>query len=370
MPDSNYDYCILGAGLAGLTLAKELVEQSNTSVLVVDPNGIGGGASGSPIGLVNPATGRYATKTWRAEQAVTAIKENLQSVSNYADKPFYSEDGVIRPALDTKIAQRMKENVQSSEWPGGWCIWLEESDIIKRYPGLTCVDGGVWVSCGMTVQIPSYLNALAHYLKTLGVDFVENREFELIEGKADLENDEWTLSTDGSESIKIDHLIVAAGIKTKEFDFLSELPLHAVKGQVVVYKCDKKFPYGSAVSALGYFASLDTKTFVAGSTYEHNFEHEETDIKGLNYIQDRLFRVMPQLKGHITSIDQWSGVRASTPDRMPIIGQHPTIKNCSVFCGLGSKGLLYSSLLAKDLAKNLIDKEAISQEVSISRFLS
>lgn len=371
MLSNNYDYCILGAGLAGLSLAKELAEySSDISVLVIDPNGIGGGASGSPIGLVNPATGRFATKTWRAEEAVTAIKKNLHIISNFSSQNFHSEDGVIRPALDAKIARRMKENVQSSQWPDDWCTWLEKSELEKRHPGLSCVDGGVWVSSGITVQIPSYLSALADYLKTLNVEILEHKNFELNTTSSKNKDDKWVINPAELAPIEIDYLVVAAGIKTKEFDFLKDLPFHPVKGQVVVYECDEEFPYDCAVSALGYFASLDSKIFVAGSTYEHNFEHERTDEKGLNYIQDRLFRVMPQLQGHINPISQWSGVRASTPDRMPIMGSHPTLKNCTVFAGLGSKGLLYSSLLAKELAKNLISDGIISEEVSINRFLS
>lgn len=370
----KYDYCILGAGLAGLTLAKNLSELSNASILVIDPKGIAGGASGSPIGLVNPATGRFATKTWRAEEAVKAIKDNLETVSISQSEKFYSKDGVIRPALDAKIARRMKENMESTHWPNGWCTWLEENEINDRFPELNCVDGGVLVAVGITVAIPKYLEALGKHIQAHGVDIIEQQDFKLenesslIDSDINDENNEWYIKLDDDSKIEASHLIVTAGIKSKEFDFWKDLPLHPVKGQVAIFECLDEFPYDSAVSALGYFASLDSKFFVAGSTYEHNFEHENTDEKGLNYIQDRMLRVMPKLKDKFKLVDQWSGVRASTPDRMPIIGPHPTIKNCSVFAGLGSKGLLYSALLGRELAQHLINSGKLSEEVSITRY--
>lgn len=372
----KYDFCILGAGLAGLTLAKNLSEISNTKILVIDPNGIGGGASGSPIGLVNPATGRFATKTWRAEEAVEAIKDNLETVSISQSEKFYSKDGVIRPALDAKIARRMKENMETTHWPSGWCTWMEENEITHRFPELNCVDGGVWVAAGITVAIPKYLDALAKYIQAHGVDIIERHYFKqenessLIDININDENNGWHIKLDDDSRIEANHLIVTAGIMSKEFDFWKDLPLHPVKGQVAIFKCLEEFPYDSAVSALGYFASLDSKIFVAGSTYEHNFDHNEIDKKGLKYIQDRMLKVMPNLKDKFELVDQWSGVRASTPDRMPIIGHHPTIKNCSVFAGLGSKGLLYSALLGKELAQHLINSGKLSEEVSITRFLS
>jgi glycine/D-amino acid oxidase-like deaminating enzyme len=369
MNKNNFDYCIFGAGLAGLSLAKELSEaKPELNILIVDPNDIAGGASGTPIGLVNPATGRYATKSWKAEEAVTTIKKNLKDVAKHSTELFYTSTGVIRPALDAKIAQRMQENVITSNWPEGWCSWMDESEIKGKFPNLTCKNGGVWVNEGATVAIPIYLQALAKSLELNGVQIITKTDYDLnteIQSQTDVN---WNLTTVSKGNYLIKNVIVTAGIKTKEFDFWKDLPLHPVKGQVSVYECIDEFPYRSAVSALGYFASIDKKTFVAGSTYEHNFDHEDTDKKGYNYIHDRLLRVIPHLKDRIELIHQWSGVRASTPDRMPIVGNHTTIPNCFVFAGLGSKGLLYSSLIAKMLTNHLLYEDQIPAEISITRY--
>jgi len=71
---------------------------------------------------------------------------------------------------------------------------------------------------------------------------------------------------------------------------------------------------------------------------------------------------------------QWAGVRASTPDKMPIIGPHKTVKNLYLLAGLGSKGLLYSAYLADMLIQNITgsSKESesgiIAEEVHIKRY--
>lgn len=361
----KYDFCILGAGLAGLSLAKELSTVPDVNAIVIDPYGIGGGASGSPIGLANPATGRFATKTWRAEESIEAIKSNLEEVSPFSSQKFFSQSGVMRPAMDSKIANRMKENIESNNWPDDWCDWLSESDIKTLFPGLQSEYGGAWVSTGITVAIPQYLQALSNYLKEKSIQILENKKFKL-----DLISGIWNIKLSDDTQFEAEHLITTAGIKTKEFDFWKDLPLHPVKGQVAVFECHDNFPYKAAISALGYFASLDSKTFVAGSTYEHNFTHEEVDLQGKEYIEKRMLRVMPQLKGKYRLIDQWSGVRASTPDRMPIIGPHPSVQSCSVFAGLGSKGLLYSSVLAKEISQYLTDNMPVSSEISLNRFSS
>jgi glycine/D-amino acid oxidase-like deaminating enzyme len=65
--------------------------------------------------------------------------------------------------------------------------------------------------------------------------------------------------------------------------------------------------------------------------------------------------------------DSWASVRASTPNRKPYLGAHPTISNCYVFAGLGSKGLLYSSLGARYLANHLINDESLPNELKVQR---
>ena len=56
-----FDFCILGAGIAGLSLADALQEKGYR-VIVLEKNDIASGASGSPGALVNPAAGRRAKK--------------------------------------------------------------------------------------------------------------------------------------------------------------------------------------------------------------------------------------------------------------------------------------------------------------------
>ena len=77
--------------------------------------------------------------------------------------------------------------------------------------------------------------------------------------------------------------------------------------------------------------------------------------------------VYPSLFEEAKLIDQWAGVRASTPNKKPILGAHPEIENMFVFAGLGSKGLLYSVYLGKALSDYILHGSAIPKEVSVNR---
>lgn len=359
-----YDYAILGAGLAGLSVAKSLKEQDeNCSIVIVDPTGIGGGASGAPIGLVNPATGRYANKSWRAEESIRKVFENFEDVEKYSPTSFFRKSGVIRPAADKKIANRMLENFRQTEWKDSWVTWLNEDEINTQYPGLHCVDGGLLIHEAATVAIPVYLKALVSYLLDSDVHFKMGSSFELIQL-----NDEWKLNFKKNEAFCASNLIITAGIKSSSIAPFNDLPLIAVKGQLALFENKQSFPFNQAVSALGYYASLEDSIFVAGSSYEHKFTHENTDKFGAEYVTNRLHKIIPELKETAILIKQWSGVRASTPDRMPIVGKHREYNNCFTLCGLGSKGLLYSALLGEILAESIVNNSEIPFEVNITRF--
>lgn len=360
MSDS-FDYCILGAGLAGISLAYELSKE-NASVCIIDPHGVASGASGVPLGLVNPATGRYASKSWEAEQCYAKILANLELIQNSSPVQFYKQTGVLRPAMEEKIVSRMKQNFTSQDWPDGWIEWKSEDEIKKFRPGITCVGGGVWLPIGLTVDISIYLKSFADYLAQQSIYQIYNEKYSI-----EKRNDLWKLNFTTTSSIKTRNLVFATGSSTINSRYWKDLPIHPVKGQLAVLEPESPLSFRHAISASGYMTSLDTAQFVVGSTYEHSFKDERTDEQGLDYLLGKFKKVLPHLHNSSEVVHQWAGVRASTPNRMPILGEHPSCQNMYVFAGLGSKGLLYSAYLAESMKEFLMNSKELPEELSITR---
>lgn len=356
-----YDYCILGAGLAGLSLADALLEQGQT-VCVVEKYDIASGASGTPLGMVNPATGRRATKTWRAEKCYDAISANLEKVTPFSDRTFYERNGVLRPALTAKIARKMREQYEKTDWPEGWCRWLPEGEIKSRHPGITCVDGGLWIPVGITVDVSGYLEALAAYLHSGQVQLFTRKAYSL-----EQKSDAWDIQMkDGSFSAG--NIVFATGHAITRHPWWKELSFHSIKGQIAIFKPEQPLSFVHSVSSLGYIAHLDREEYAQGSTYEHDFDSLEPDKYGENYLRKRLKRTLPDLEQNSRLVRQWAGVRVSTPNRKPVLGRHKNIENVYLFAGLGSKGLMYGKYLGQHLAEYLVSGKPLTKEVSIGRF--
>lgn len=348
--------------MAGLSLADALGEQG-FSTIVIDKNSIGSGASGTPGGLVNPATGRRAKKSWKAEECYEAIAANLEKVQEATEKSFFSNNGLLRPALLEKMARKMKEQHESTTWPGGWCQWKNEGEIKEIHPGINCVNGGLWLPIGLTVDVGKYITAYAQYLKARGIPILANNAPKSISN-----NQSWQIELSNS-TIQAQHLVFATGHYITESSFWDWLPVNLIKGQVAKFESSSVLSFSHSISSLGYIARLGTpNTFIQGSTYEHDFEHLNPDQEGENYLRKRMRRTLPQLEKSSTVINQWAGVRTSTPNYKPILGEHPNYKNLHVFTGLGSKGLLYGKFLAEHYADHLVEGTNLYPEIDINRF--
>ncbi len=362
MSHSTYfDFCVLGAGLAGISISKALIDQG-ASVCLIDVGEIASGASGTPLGLVNPATGRFGNKVWQAEKSLESITQDLIETQENTPVRFYDKTGILRPAQDEKMATKMKENVVSQDWPEGWCEWLDKSEIESINSDLNCVKGGMWLPHGLTVNVPVYLKTKADSLFNEGLRIVTNADYSIQEKKSN-----YTLQFSGGNEIQTKALIFTAGYRTSGSSYWEFLPLHQIKGQVAIYESSLAKEFNYSISALGYIASISSSRFVVGSTYEHEFEHVEPDIEGLDYLVNRMSKVYPRLFKESDLVEQWAGVRASAPNRKPFLGRHPEKENMYVFAGLGSKGLLYSSYMSGLLADFIIKGEEIPRIISIDR---
>lgn len=361
---SQVDGIILGAGIAGLSCADALL-QKGRSCVVLDPNPIGHGASCSPGMLVNPATGRRAKKSWKAEQCLELFADLLERVQSETDQIFYDQNGVMRPALTEKLAKNFERSLEKYDWPKGWIEWFPKDEFSERFPIFENHFGGLFVKKAMTVDGGMFIPEFSKFLVRQDAILDAGSAYELHQ-----DGKEWIAKTVGGSVYKSDFVIDATGFNQTKSDDWNFLSLHPIKGQTATFHFDEPLPFKTSVSSLGYMAFLkdQPKQLTVGSTYEHNFEHLETDENGLNYLKKKLDSTFPGLSEKSISVEQWSGVRVTVQDRKPVIGAHPKKKGLYMIGALGSKGLLMGRFLAQNLVEKICMDRSIEAVISIDRF--
>lgn len=389
----RFDYGIIGGGLSGCLLAYYLIMQGKR-VLLVERNTIGSGASGTPLAMINPATGRFAKKGFKSLESIAQI-DALQLLSPFSNAhDLIQNRGIIRPCFNAEIAQKTHKNYLSDQWAKGVAEWVTAEDVAERFPLINPSFGALIVHNGYVVNPKMYLQNLINWLS-------DHPNFSLLEeyesftsqshkmGNAEqLADPNYWVFRDEDTEMQADILIHCTGaeemikamipgiivkgqtlqFKLVDSTYEDNLPIQVVTNQGNQTNNWSSFLKEYAISAQGYLCSLDGRNLVMGSTYEHRFSSSKPDLKGTLYLKNKLDRIHKNLSSRIVQESMWAGFRFSTPDRMPIIDELPTYKGHYVFRGLGSKGLLNSHYYAKVFSNYLCGKGFLSKEVRLSRF--
>lgn len=360
----DFDVAVFGAGIAGTAIANEMRKRGQ-SVLMIDPNA-SEDAPGPPGALVNPATGRRAKLSWRAENCYNALKEQIDEICLETGRDdLIAETGVIRPAISEALAENFREALTKYNWPEGWIEWLEEDEIREMNPHVAKNHGGIHVKSGYTVFVDHYQNAYRTYLRLKGVDC----RYESAGYEYDLETNRFTIQFDSGEKVTAKKVIMAIGYKIREETDWSFLKLNFVKGQIVHFQADEDLNWDHAISARGYSIRRGERELTVGSTYEHNFEDMDVSEKSYDQILKKLDLMLPKLTGKVKKIAQMAGVRVTTQNRLPVIGEHPEKPGLFVYTGMNSKGFLFSHYVGELLAEYILNGSEIPSELSVNRFM-
>ena len=362
---NHVDVAILGAGIGGLSLADHLLTKG-VSCAVVDTKSPGSGASGAPLMLMHPATGRRAKMAWRAEECIDSITQLFSRLTEFSDDHFFEPGHILRPALTPEIAEDFSRSPEKYDWSDeDWVTWLGQSDFTEKYPYFKNNYGGLIVKKAATVNGYKFIKLLAEKCEEYGLNTYSNSGYSINQTKSG-----WKITLKSDDEVTANNLVFATGSSTAESEYWNFLPLNKIKGQTATFTFSEDLPLQNSVSSMGYLAYMKStpNRIVVGSTYEHHFKHLRPDKKGEETLIKKLENTLPGWTDKITSVDQWAAVRVSSQDHNPVVGDHPNHENLFIIGALGSKGLLMGHYLAKCLADRITDGKVIPGEISTHRY--
>jgi glycine/D-amino acid oxidase-like deaminating enzyme len=347
-----YDVVIVGAGIVGAACADEFARRE-MRVIVVDRD-VAGGATAAAMGHIvvmddSPAQfalTRYSQQLWHALRP--ELPENVE----------YNQCGTIWVAADEEeMAEVRRKHVYYSE-RGVPTTVLDPRTLRQLEPNLReGLAGGLLVSEDTVVDPPS----AARFLLDRGQK--RGAEIRLGVSVAQMGRGRVLLS-DGTEIVG--RIIVnAAGAWAPELT--SGVEIRKRKGHLVI---TEHYP-GSAflrhqLVELGYLKSAhavagDSVAFnvqprrsgqiLIGSSRQYGAEHRDVDQEILTRMLARAREYMPGL-GAMPAGRAWTGFRAATPDKLPLIGLWPG--DASLFLATGHEGLGITTSLGT--ARILVDQ--------------
>ena len=356
MTAKTYDVIIIGAGIVGSACAAECAREG-LSVAIVEAGIIGGGATAAGMGHLvvmddseaQFALTRYSQQLWDelSDELPREVEHDAcgtiwiavddEEMAEVARKAkFYSERGVPVEVLDAHSVAEAEPNLR---------------------PGLV---GGLRVPGDSVIYPPCAAQFFVDQAMSKGAALFLGRAVEAIEPDG-------VRLRDGS-SISAGVIVNSTGSWSPALT--PGLEVKKRKGHLVITDRYPNFLRHQLVE-LGYLKSAHTLTaesvafniqprktgqLLIGSSRQFDVDGAEVDASIVTRMLSRAIEYLPGLR-KLSSLRTWTGFRAATPDKLPLIGPHGEHKRLYLATGHEGLGITTSLGTAKLLVAQIMNRE-------------
>lgn len=336
MSSHAYDAIVIGAGIVGSACAESL-SRAGLRVAIVEQDLVGGGATAAGMGHLvvmddseaQFALTRYSQQLWMEMRAdlpadveyqqcgtlwIAADEEEMAEVVR--KRQYYSERNVPVSVIDGDTLAQFEPNLRKG---------LAGALLVQE-------DAVVYPPCAARFFVERSRDRGAQTFLGLSVEEIE-------EGSVQL-----------SDGARLSASVIVNATGAWAPNLTSGLDIRMRKGHLVI---TDRYPglVRHQLVELGYLKSAHSLTsdsvafnvqprstgqILIGSSRQYGVEYKQVDNVILSRMLQRALDYMPGL-GEASAIRTWTGFRAATPDKLPLIGPWP--RNKSLLLATGHEGL-------------------------------
>jgi glycine/D-amino acid oxidase-like deaminating enzyme len=331
---TTFDVMVLGAGIVGCACARECA-QAGLCVAIVEPSVVGGGATAAGMGHL------VVMDDSPAQLALTTYSRSLWSelVPQLPPSTEYEATGTVWVAADDEEMEEVLAKKTTYATVGVGSIILDAHGLALAEPNLRRgLAGGLLVPDDAVIYPPT---AAAFFL-----DEATRAGAILLQGHAAVSIGNGSVLLDNGDTYSVAKIVVATGADTA---LLPSLKIQKRKGHLLITDRYPGFIRHQLVE-LGYLKSAhkltedsvafnlqprQTGQLLIGSSRQYGSDDSAIEDIILRRMLDRACEYMPAL-ANVSGIRTWTGFRAATPDKLPLIG--PT-EDPSIYLAVGFEGL-------------------------------
>lgn len=343
---------VVGGGIAGASVIRALRAQGCEPVLI-EADRPGAGASGFPAALVTP---RFDLGD--ADIAGLFAQALERSAALYAQVGgAVTAHGVLQMAATDRDTVRFARIADQPLWPQDRLRLLDARQA-AAIAGEPVAGPALAMTAAFAVAPAAILDAWIG--RTPRLKGSVRRIARSPDGWRVLDADERCLA-------EVDAVVICAGAGAASL--LPDLALSPVRGQA-------EWAHGAAPPAMawgGYVAPTDDG-FLFGATHDRDRTDVEVSPDDTARNLATLSARLPELAASLdpTSLQSRAAVRATTRDRLPVVGEIQGSPGLFVLGGLGSRGFCLAPLLGEHLAALILDAPSplpasIAERLSPSR---
>ncbi len=349
MKHKTFDYLIIGGGLAGCFLSRNLRSRGRSVCCVDSAEQSASLVAGA---LINPITGKRFGQIVNYDEYYAVARE------------AYTDIGSIFRALP--ILRILSASDEQQHWSkksvslsaGGSVREIDEATALKLLPAefrRRESDPVLYINDAAIVDTNVAVTTMRSSLEREGAYFKSNVSAEDLE----IHNLEFN-------GFHFDRVVFCDGWKMSANKHFAFVPPMQAKGHVLTLKFKRDPKLQSIVISHGKFlAPLADGWYRFGSSYDWNFTHNELETNAVDFLLSALAEVID------ADVESWRadcGVRPIVADLKAVLGVHPLHPKLFIFNGLGSRGALLAPSYARLMTDYLEDCVALPDEINVSRF--
>src|SRR5574340_321038 len=332
---------VIGAGVAGAATAHALTERGIEVTVLERAEAIAQGASGNPVGVFRPLVSRDDSRATRLTRAAF-----LHDLRAWARLPGveWSRCGVLQLTKDAAAAAKQQQALAAIAPPQEFARWVEldEARELANWP--VAAPGAFYPTAGWVVPATLCRAWLGHPMIHLRTACAVARLNEVSAG--------WQLLDEaGAVLVEVDAVVLANARDASSLVPDQAWPLHTVRGQITQLAPGSLPEISRVIAREGYVVQGIERPLV-GATYEH--DDDDTAPRATSDLANlaRLETILPGASEHFPpdAVAGRASLRATLPDRLPLVGAADVHPGLYVAAGYASRGVVWAGLLGEALA--------------------
>jgi glycine oxidase len=351
------DILIVGGGVIGLSIARELHKRGARQITVIDQGKCGREASWAAAGMLGPQA--------EADDLDSPFfKLCLESRDIY---PRFAEDLLAETGIDIELdrtgtlalafnevdSQQLMDRYHEQRDAGLVSETLSAEELARREPYISAgAQIGLLFENDWQVENRKLVEALTRYAELSGIDLIEDTAIRALSvGNGRVSGAE---TTAGRYEARTTVLTTGAWTSfIKLGDAALPFMVEPVRGQIIVLRPSEKVFVHVVHTPRGYIVPRADGRFLVGSTSEHVGFDKSVTHNAAEKLLEAACETSPFFKS-VEISDHWSGLRPSASDEMPVLGEIGGMRDLFVATAHYRNGILLAPVTARLAAERLV----------------
>jgi glycine oxidase len=348
----KYDVLIVGGGVIGLSIARELHKKGVRRIAVAERGEIGKEASFAAAGMLLPHAEtnqaddfyRFCMESFGLYDAFAAELLGETGIDIELDR-----EGTLYLAFDEKSAVEIGHRYAWQSRSGMDVERVSAGEVRTLEPLISPnVLEGLFFPNDWQVENRKLLAALVRYTELNGISIIENREIDgLIAEGGKIRGAE---GKDGK--LLADNIVLATGAWTSFINIGGEpfpIAVKPMKGQMLCFRAEPGMLRKVVFGPDGYLVPRADGRILAGATVEDAGFDKDVTAEGVETLRSAAIAMVPAI-GNLEIADSWAGLRPMAGDGLPVLGDIEGASGLHIATAHFRNGILLAPLTAKIIA--------------------